>query len=197
MMNNPSISKGFSLVEVLIALFILAVGILGIIGLQLFAKQTNVDAIQRTAASALATDVVERMRMNKSALPSYISTVVPVPSDAAMPTTCGNSTAPCDPTLVAARDLALWHALISGAAAESAAGNNSGGLTTPSACIIQNPDGKAIEVGEHEYRIVIAWRGPTALTNPGGDTCGEDSTGVRYGANNKYRRIFILNAKIE
>lgn len=194
-MNNSFTSKGFSLVEVLIALFILAVGILGIIGLQLFAKQNNFDAIQRTTATALATDIVERMRMNKSALPSYISETAPVAVNAALPNTC-TTAAPCNPEAVAAHDLALWHALISGAA-ESAAGGNAGGLTEASACIRQNPDGKAIEIGEHEYRIVIAWRGRTPLTNPTADTCGQDATGARYGTNNALRRIFILDARIE
>lgn len=196
-MNTSYPEKGFTLIEVLIALFILAVGILGIIGLQLFAKQSSIDAVQRTTAAALATDIVERMRMNKAALPSYISTVAPVPADTAIPTTCSNSAAPCPAQDVAVRDLAIWHALISGAAAELTATDYSGGLLNPSACIRQNPDGKDIDIGEHEYRIVIAWRGPTPLTNPTGDTCGEDASGIRYGGDDAFRRIFILNAKIE
>lgn len=205
MMHNTT-SKGFSLIEVMIALFILAVGVLGIIGLQLFAKQSNTEAIQRTAASALASDIVERMRMNKSALPSYISTQTPVPANTAIPDPdpCSNSVTPCAPAAVAARDLAIWHALISGAAAATAGGDNIGGLTHPSACVIQNPDGKDITIGQSEYRIVIAWRGTSTLANPTGDTCGNDATvtidGVTvdaYGASNALRRVFILNAKIE
>lgn len=196
-MNSPRAIQGFSLVEVLIALFILAVGILGIISLQLFAKQNNFDAIQRTSAAAFATDMVERMRMNRTILANYISTAAPVPVDAAMPNTCQDPAAPCTPATIAVHDLANWYALISGASDKSVAGDNTGGLTEPSACITQDPLGVGGSIGEHEYRIAIAWRGRTPLSNPTVDTCGEDATGARYGTNNEYRRIFILDAKIE
>ena len=196
-MKSSATQKGFSLVEVLIALFILAVGILGIIALQLFARQNNFDAIQRTSAAALATDIVERMRMNTTSLGSYVSAAVPVPLNTNVPDTCGTSAAPCTPAEVAAHDLATWYALITGAGDQTAGGDNVGGLVEASACIIQNPLGNAATIGESEYRIVIAWRGRTPMANPVVSDCGEDATGARYGTDNVYRRIYLLDAKIE
>jgi len=196
MSNHLRVSRGFTLIEVLIALFILAVGILGIIGLQLFAKQNNFDSVQRTAAATLATDIVERMRMNKSALADYISTKEPVAAPAAIPTDCAASGTPCTPSELAQHDLNTWYSLISGLSDKQGA-SNVGGLTEPSACIIQDPSGVGGVVGKTQYRIVIAWRGRTPLSNSTRSTCGNDATGARYGAGDAYRRIFILDARIE
>ena len=198
MMNYRPTAKGFSLIEVLIALFILAVGILGIIGLQLYAKQNNFDAIQRASAAALATDIVERMRMNKTDLINYIVTKEPVTAPNAIPSSCNTPAAGCAPTDITNRDLDTWYSMISGLAEkQSTTGDYTGGLTEPSACIIRDPLGKGGTVGQSEYRIVIAWRGRTPLSNSTATTCGNDSTGTRYGTDNVYRRVYVLDAKIE
>jgi len=54
--------KGFSLLEVLIAFIILAVGLLGIVNLQAMSKQFTHQASQRTIAVSLADAIVERIR---------------------------------------------------------------------------------------------------------------------------------------
>lgn len=64
---NITHSKGFSLMEVLIALLILAVGLLGIAALQSVALKTNHSAYQRTQATFLAYDMIDRMRANRTA----------------------------------------------------------------------------------------------------------------------------------
>lgn len=64
---NITHSKGFSLMEVLIALLILAVGLLGIAALQSVALKTNHSAYQRTQATFLAYDMMDRMRSNRNA----------------------------------------------------------------------------------------------------------------------------------
>jgi type IV pilus assembly protein PilV len=196
---NPHIRvKGFSLVEVMIALFILAVGILGIMGLQIFAKQSNYDAIQRTTAAALVTDIAERMRINNSVLEDYASKAEPVASDAAMPTSCstvvasGNSG--CTANQVATRDIEMWYSLISGVAEINDDNTTrSGGLVAPSACIVKDPNGTG---AVNQYRIAIAWRGRTALSNPASSPCGEAATGKPYGANNEFRRVFVMDVFI-
>ncbi|HEY0720013.1 MAG TPA: type IV pilus modification protein PilV [Gammaproteobacteria bacterium] len=187
-------TKGFTLIEALFAMFILAVGILGIIGLMLFAKQNNYDAIQRTTAAMLATDIVERMRVNTSALPNYRSKLEPVPANTVpSPDPCtpvASGTSGCTPSQIAARDLDIWHSLISGATETLPDDSNGGGLLEPSACITQ--------VTDNHYRIAIAWRGRTALTNPLADTCGSGT--VLYngpGNANEFRRLFVMDAFIE
>lgn len=57
---------GFSLIEVLIALLVLAIGLLGMASLMLTSMQSNQGAAQRSAAVVLAYDLVERMRSNRN-----------------------------------------------------------------------------------------------------------------------------------
>jgi len=57
---------GFTLIEVLIALVILAVGLLGMATLMTTSLQSNQGAYRRSQASLQAYDLVERMRMNRS-----------------------------------------------------------------------------------------------------------------------------------
>jgi type IV pilus assembly protein PilV len=176
--------------EVMFALFIFSVGVLGIFSLQLLATQNNYDAIQRTTAATLASSIVERMRINSQSANSYISTAAPVPNTA-IQTTC-NASPGCAPAALAAHDLLEWYSLISGAT-ETLEGVNTGGLTAPSACIT----GAA---GSPNYQITIAWRGRSAIANSAISTCGQGTVVAGqpiYGTNNEFRRIFVLNARIE
>ncbi|HIP53594.1 MAG TPA: type IV pilus modification protein PilV [Chromatiales bacterium] len=55
---------GFSLIEVLVSVFILAIGLLGLAGLQSTGLKANGSAYMLTQATALANDMVDRMRAN-------------------------------------------------------------------------------------------------------------------------------------
>ena len=59
--------KGFSLFEVLIALFVLAVGLLGLAHLQLTTLKNIQSAEFRSQASILAADIFDKMRANQPA----------------------------------------------------------------------------------------------------------------------------------
>ncbi|PVZ70447.1 type IV pilus modification protein PilV [Pelagibaculum spongiae] len=56
--------SGFSLLEVLISLFIMVIGLLGMAQLQLISLQTGHGAYQRSQAAILAVELAERMRGN-------------------------------------------------------------------------------------------------------------------------------------
>lgn len=60
-------AAGFSLVEVLVALVILSIGLLGLAGLQTRGVRDNHGAYLRTQATLHAKDLVDRMRANRSA----------------------------------------------------------------------------------------------------------------------------------
>jgi len=58
---------GFTLIEVLIAVLVLSIGLLGLAGLQTVSLRNNNSAYLRSQAAILAYDIVDRMRANRSA----------------------------------------------------------------------------------------------------------------------------------
>lgn len=67
-------AEGFTLLEVLVAMLVLAVGALGIAAMQLRGLQYNHDAYLRSQISVLAYDIADRMRLNQASAASYAST---------------------------------------------------------------------------------------------------------------------------
>ena len=70
--------NGVGLIDVMVAILIFSIGMLAIAALQTISKQSNYEALQRTNASTLAYDLLERMRMNSldmvvSPLSYYVS----------------------------------------------------------------------------------------------------------------------------
>lgn len=59
-------NHGFTLIEVLIALLVLAIGLLGMASLMVTSMQSNQASAQRSAAIVLSYDLVERMRSNRA-----------------------------------------------------------------------------------------------------------------------------------
>lgn len=58
---------GFTLVELLVTLVVLSVGLLGIAALHTATLRNNLDSSLRSQASALAADIADRMRSNRTA----------------------------------------------------------------------------------------------------------------------------------
>lgn len=175
------------MMEVLVSVFVLSIGVLGVAGLQVIAKRSNFEATQRVTAAALAQDIIERMRSNPQQLAIYtnagagrtiVGTTMPVV----------DCTVDCGPTTLAQYDLYELEQAASGVT-EQVAGGNVGGLTLPTTCI-SGPNG-----GPGVYRVTIAWRGMTKLSNPATDVCGS-GTG-RYDAAggaeaDVYRRVLVM-----
>lgn len=57
--------KGYSLLEILIAVLVLSIGLLGLAGLQTFSMQSNQSAAQVSQATFLTEDLLDRMRANR------------------------------------------------------------------------------------------------------------------------------------
>lgn len=62
---KPHRSAGYTLLEILIAVLILSIGLLGLAGLQTVSTQYNHSAYLRTTANNLSYDIVDRMRANR------------------------------------------------------------------------------------------------------------------------------------
>ena len=100
-------SRGFTLVEVLIALVVLSIGMLGIAALYLESLRSGRAALYRTQAVTLTSDLADRMRANRDPEDAY---------------NCGN---PCDPAdggnAQATADLTAWLANVAAQLPDGAA----------------------------------------------------------------------------
>ena len=65
--RDRKLQAGVSLIEVLVALFVLAFGMLGIAGMQTMAMKANQSAFERNAAVIAAYSMADRMRSNQDA----------------------------------------------------------------------------------------------------------------------------------
>ena len=70
--SHPAPQTGFTLLEVLIALLVLSIGLLGLAGLQVQGLKYNHDAYVRSQGTYLAYDMFERMRLNAANADSYV-----------------------------------------------------------------------------------------------------------------------------
>lgn len=62
---KKSTQRGFTLIEVMVAAFVLAIGLLGLAGLQVASLKNNHSAQLRTEAVIHVYDIIDRMRVNK------------------------------------------------------------------------------------------------------------------------------------
>ncbi len=98
---------GFSLIEVLVALFVLSIGLLGLAGLQTLGLKFNTQSYQRTQAVLNAYDIVDRIRANAGGIAVAVYDDIGI--DAAPPGSppdCGAIA--CDNTQMADYDIAQW-----------------------------------------------------------------------------------------
>ena len=93
--------RGFSLIEVLIALIILSVGMLGIAGLYVQSMQAGRTSMFRHNAVTLAGDIADRIRSNPSAGAAYTAA-------AGADNNCIDGGVNCTPAQMAAQDIQLW-----------------------------------------------------------------------------------------
>jgi type IV pilus assembly protein PilV len=93
-------SHGFSLIEVLIALIVMSVGMLGIAGLYVHGMQAGRTSLFRHHAITLAGDVADRIRANPDAAAAY--------EGAGADNGCVDGGVNCSPEQMAANDIDLW-----------------------------------------------------------------------------------------
>ena len=93
-LRNPVRARGFSLVEVLVAIVVLSIGLLGLAALQVSGLRVGQSSFYRAQAAQFATDMADRLRANAGEARSC-ELALTEPTPASPTTTCG-------------RDLAEW-----------------------------------------------------------------------------------------
>ena len=101
---------GFTLLEVLISVLVLAFGLLGLAGMQTLTVKNNLIAEHRSRASLIAYDLIDRMKTNGSSAGNYVSTFM-LPTAAANQAGC-LTLAGCTSAQMAQHDLFEWNQTI-------------------------------------------------------------------------------------
>jgi len=190
MITHRLLQRGFSLIELLVALIVFSIGLLAIAGLQTVSKAANFEAIQRTAASQIAYGLLEEMRVNGDAMDIYLAAgELGGGSRGGEPAPNCRIGAECNAAQKAAHDLWFWEQALDGNL-ETNAGAGTGGLVLPTMCIAGPAGG-----GAGIYQVTIAWRGSASISNAVNNPCG--AAGGNYGAGNEFRRIMQIPTFID
>lgn len=135
------------MLEVLVTILILAIGLLGLAGLQARLQTSEMESYQRAQALLLLGDMVNRITTNQNVAEGYVT-------DGALGagTDCPTAT-----TTQQERDLREWCLGLQGAAEKSGA-NDVGAMVGGRGCVES--------VGTNQYMITVVWQGLTPLSAP-------------------------------
>lgn len=153
--------RGALMIEVLITIFILAIGLGGLMAMQSQLQKSEVETYQRTQALMLAQDMADRIAANRDNAADY---AIGAEDD---PASIGGEPCPAVPvpSTLQQRDRAEWCNALQGAG-ESQAGANVGALINGRGCVHEIDGGK-------EYVVTVVWQGLTPISSPT-NICGED-----------------------
>ena len=180
--SSPAAQQGTSLLEVLITIVILAIGLLGLAGLQTRLQSSEIEAYQRSQALILLNDMASRIATNRANAGIYVTTS---PLGVGMTCPTGTST-----QLI---DAGQWCSALQGAA-ETLDTNGVGAMVGGRGCVEKITS----SAGEREYRITVAWQGLTPISAPPtGITCGQGSyNGGTACVNDRCRRTVTTIVRI-
>jgi type IV pilus assembly protein PilV len=179
MTRTAQVQHGFSLIEVLVTIVILAIGLLGLAGLQARAHTAEVESFARAKALMLANQMAERINSNLRGAKQGAASPYPLASIVSpykTTTTFGTGHADGDcsaATTVAARDLCEWDLDLKGATeAVGSATTKVGGLADVRGCISTTVDTTGANLTG--YVVQVAWQGRGSFgTSPAGLACGQ------------------------
>ena len=178
-------SQGFTLLEVLVTIVILAFGLLHLAGLQARVSIAEVEAYQRTQALLLVQEMIDRIESNASAIRTDIKNGTTINNY--VQSNIGTSgTQNCAGLSGAALDRCEWANAIIGLS-ETSGGTNVGTLTAGRGCVTKPIAGDA-----YTYMVVVAWQGQIKTgAPPASVTCGAGAYG-----DDAFRRIVADTIRI-
>lgn len=174
--HSPRRTRGVTMLEVLVAIFILTIGLLGTASMQSQMQATQVEAYQRAQAIVLLQDMVDRVNANRKNVDDYVTT-----------SPLGTSSQDCSAlTAVADKDKCDWNNALFGAA-ELQGSQTLGAMIGARGCIA-NP----VTSMPREVVVAVAWQGLRPTVAPGGTNCGQNL----YGTDDRLRRAMVARITI-
>lgn len=179
--------SGFTMLEILIAIVIVLLGVLGLAGLIVRSNQAELESYQRVQALLLAQDMADRINVNRKVVSCYSNGATGVQLGTAgaghtgIPA-CGVGTDPQQQQRAVA-DMNAWDSQLTGSA-EVQSGSNIGAMIGARGCITQ------INAATQTYIVAVAWQGLVATAVPG-NTCAQNLYD-----NDAKRRVVTLTFRI-
>lgn len=162
-------AAGFTMIEILVTLFVTAFGLLGLAGFVVRASTLSTDAVQRARAAILVNDMATRLSNSKAVAGNFVTAQLH-----------GAAVRDCSAEVEAGRQLCEWNNLLAGA-------NDGGGgaqflgfrgcVTRPNA-------------GDPLFIVTVTWGSITAGPPPA-DQCGAGVFG-----NDSQRRVLRLPVRV-
>lgn len=152
---------GITLIEVLITMVILAIGLLGLAGLQARLKVLQIESYQRAQALMLLKDMAGRVANNRNNAAAYAV------FNSANPVSATTNCAAINTATRQGADIAEWCTLLQGASELSEAGNEVGAMVGARGCVDN--------LGGNQYLVTVAWQGLAPISAPPESVaCGVD-----------------------
>jgi type IV pilus assembly protein PilV len=177
--------RGATLIEILVAMIILMVGLLGLIGVMIQSQRAQLESYQRMQALLLVQDLAARIAANKLAASCYVTATY---------IGTGNTTVPaasaCTATATSAQknrvvtDMTEWRDLLLGAS-ETSGTDKVGAILGARGCVTK-------DASSDNYQVSVAWQGSAATgAPPDGIACAKDLYG-----DDAYRRAVSVTVQL-
>lgn len=171
---------GTSMIEVLVTMVILAIGLLGLAGLQSRFGVSQMESYQRAQALVLLQDMASRIATNRANAASYVTgTANPLPNEGICPVVVGTR---------GEIDANQWCNALLGAA-EIDGGAKAGAMIGARGCVEA--------LSSNEYLITVAWQGMGPVAGPPASVeCGQGAYDDAQCPNDLCRRAVTTLVRI-
>lgn len=147
--------SGFTLIEVLVAVALTAIGLLGLASLQITSLGGTQAGSERTQAAMLALDIADRMRHNIATARAggYDLDAGATPQEV----TCRTAASECTPAQLALADLSEWKALVDATVSggDASIATSADGNLTDVSITIEWVDTRALEGMDQQGQLVF------------------------------------------